>query len=203
MKSSNEKIILDVASKHFVSKGYAATRTQQIADEAGVNKALIHYYFRSKEKLYGEVVKHTVGKIWANFSDAMSSEGSFWERTENLVGGYIDTIMENPDIPLFIMSELSQNKERFLAEITKQDSFQLTMQSYLQEMMMEMASGKIKNIAPIHLLLNLLGMTAFPFLAKPVFTALLKIEDKEFNELMTERKEVIMMFLKGALLIGK
>ena len=119
MKKDTEKIILDTAHKHFVHNGFVATRTQEIADDAGINKAMLHYYFRTKEKLYQEVISRTFSKVIPRFVDALSGKGSFLERAEYLVDTYIEVITENPEIPLFIMSELSQNSVLFINEIKK------------------------------------------------------------------------------------
>jgi TetR/AcrR family transcriptional regulator len=201
MEQDTELRILNTARKHFIQKGFSATRMQEIADEAGINKALLHYYFRSKEKLYQEIVSRTLQKAIPRFISAMAMKGSFWEKTERLVDTYISTILENPDLPIFIMSELSQKKESFIEELKKQASDFKDVQSFIQLMLEEMAAGNIRNIPPAHLMLNIMGMTVFPFMAKPVFSTIFEISEEDFTELMEERKTVIMHFLKSALLV--
>ena len=199
MQLSTEKLILETAKKHFVQKGFTATRTQEIADEAGINKAMLHYYFRSKEKLYQEIIAQTMGEIIPKFANALSSEGDFWDHVDNLVGIYIKTLSENPHIPIFIMSELSQKKESFINEIKKHASFFMAIQSFVIQMNMEMESGRIRSIPPAQLLLNIISMAVFPFMAKPIFNTIWNASEEDFSELMKERKQIIMDFLRAAL----
>ena len=199
MQKDTEKIILDTAHKHFVHNGFVATRTQEIADDAGINKAMLHYYFRTKEKLYQEVINRTLGKVIPKFVNALSSDGSFFERAEYLVDTYIEVITENPEIPLFIISEISQNRELFIEEIKKQTTYFPAVESFIGQMMVEMKESKIKEIPPVHLMLNILGMTIFPFMAKPMIHTIFGVTDKQFGVLMKERKPIIMDFIKSTL----
>ena len=199
MQKDTEKIILDTAHKHFVQKGFVATRTQEIADDAGINKAMLHYYFRSKEKLYQEVISRTLGKVIPKFVEALSGNGSFLERAEHLVDSYIKVITENPEIPLFIISELSQKRELFIDEIKKQTSYFPAIESFMMQMKSEMKEGKIREVPPVQLMLNILGMTIFPFIAKPMISTIFGVPDKQFAVLMKERKPIIMECINSAL----
>jgi AcrR family transcriptional regulator len=199
MEKDTEKNILKVARKHFVQKGFAATRTQEIADEVGVNKALVHYYFRTKEKLYLEIVKQVLDSMVPRVARAMSTEGDFWERVEAVVETYTSVLIKEPDTPFFIMSELSQQRERFVAELQKRAAFFPAIQQFLIKMQEAMATGEIKDIPPVHLMLNIISMTVFPFMAKPVFCTIFSFSESDFTNLMMERKAFIMSFLRGAL----
>jgi len=199
MQKDTEKIILDTAHKHFVHKGFVATRTQEIADDAGINKAMLHYYFRTKEKLYQEVIRRTLNKVIPRFVDALSGEGSFLERAEYLVDTYIEVISENPEIPLFIISELSQNSALFIGEIKRQPSYFPAIKSFMSQMETEMKEGKIREVPSVQLMLNILGMTIFPFIAKPMISTIFGVSDKQFAILMKERKPIIMECIKSAL----
>lgn len=199
MKEDKEQLILDIARKQFVQKGFAATRTQDIADEAGVNKALVHYYYRTKEKLYFEIVQQVLDSLMPRIASAMSSEGSFWERVEKLVDTYFDVLLKQPDVPTFIMFELSQERERFISALKERATFFPAAQSFLQCAMEAMAKGEIKKIAPLHLMLNVISMTVFPFMAKPVFSTIFSFSDEDFTEVMKERKVFILQFLRDAL----
>lgn len=199
MAEDKEQLILEVARKHFVQKGYAATRMQEIADEAGINKALLHYYFRSKDKLYHEIMVRILDQVLPRFAKALSHEGSFWEQVESVVSNYIELLQEQPDIPFFIMAELSQQQARFVGELQKRSQHFGAMHGFLQSMMAEMASGRIKQIPPAHLLLNIMGLTVFPFIAKPIFSTIMGVSDKDFSQLMQGRKDVVMQFLRDAL----
>ena len=199
MANDTAHIILQTARRHFVQNGYAATRLQDIADEAGINKAMLHYYFRTKEKLYYEIVRQTLDQIIPRFATAIASEGSFEERLEKLVDSYISTLIEQPDIPFFIMSELSQKRERFVDELQKRAAFFPAAQGFIQQMMMEMEAGRIRRINPLQLFLNIMGLTVFPFIARPIFTTVFQVSGPEFEQMMNERKTMILDFIHHAL----
>lgn len=202
MAIDKETLILEVARKHFVQRGYAATRMQDIADEAESNKALLHYYFRSKEKLYHEITVRILDTIIPRFAQALTIDGTFWERLEAMVGSYVSLLQEQPDIPFFIMSEVSQKQERFIEELKKRSQYFPALQGFIVLMHQEMEAGNIRTIPPIHLMLNIMGMTVFPFLAKPFLSTVFSVSDQDFSLLMEERKEIILSFLRAALKPG-
>jgi len=199
MEKSTEEKILEVARKQFVSKGYAATRTQDIADEAGINKAMLHYYFRTKEKLYEEIVKNTLDNLVPKVAGALLKKGDIWEKLEHIIDTYINELIEHPEIPIFVMGELTQKREQFVNQLKKRAGYFPAMQAFMMEMMQAMGEGKIRQILPHHLVLNVMGMTVFPFIAKPIFCTIMELPEKDFENLMRERKQVIMDFLRAAL----
>lgn len=199
MAEDKEQLILEVARKQFVQKGFAATKMQDIAEEAGVNKALLHYYYRSKAKLYHQIIVRTLDRMIPRFAEAMAKEGTFWERVENLVTTYVEMLLKEPDIPFFIMSEISQEQDRFVSELRQRAHYFPAAQGFVMSMHEEMAAGRIRDIPPLHIMLNIMSMTVFPFICKPIFCTIFNFEEKAFNQLMEERKDVIMTFLRSAL----
>jgi TetR/AcrR family transcriptional regulator len=199
MAKDTEQLILEVARKHFVQRGYAATRMQEIADEAGINKALLHYYFRSKEKLYDGITVRILDTVMPRFAEAMRADGDFWHKVEKLVDTYLQVLQQDPDIPIFIMGELSQQQAHFVSELQKRTHLFPAMQDFMGKTLEAMAAGEIRQMAPAHLLLNIMGLTVFPFMARPIFTTLLDMPTEGFMEMMRERKGVIMDFLRQAL----
>lgn len=199
MAKDTDERILEIAREHFVQKGFAATRMQEIADEANINKAMLHYYFRSKDKLYREVVSHTMASVVPRFSEAMEFQGPFWEKVDLIISKYITVLLDEPAFPFFIMSELSQKKNVLVDEMRKQTNFMPSLQAFLGQMMMEMQQGSIRQINPIQLMLSIMGLTVFPFIAKPIFINVMNVADDSFSKLMEERKQIVMDFLRGAL----
>lgn len=202
MRNETEINILNTARRAFVQKGFQGARMQDIADEAGINKAMLHYYFRSKEKLYREIVVDIMDELLPRFAQVMGSEGSFAERVDRLVDAYIHELSANPDVPFFLMSELSQKQEGFVRELKKRSAFFPQIQSFLAQMQTEMAEGKIRQVSPIQLLLSIMGMTIFPFMAKPIFCTILEMPEAAFSELMRERKAFLLDFIHCALRPG-
>jgi len=199
MENNTELLILKTARKHFVQNGFVATRMQDIADEAGINKALLHYYFRSKNKLYQQIVESILDEILPRVAKALEYDGTFWERVEKIVHTYIEMLLEQPDIPVFMMTELSQQRATFVEHLKKRAHFFPAMQSFIGQMAQEIQQGNIRAVPPLHLFLNMLGMTVFPFVAKPVFCTLFDYSGAAFDELMQERAAIILDFMKNAL----
>lgn len=199
MENSTEDIILQTARAHFLRNGFAGTRLQDIADEAGINKALLHYYFRSKEKLYQQIITSILDTVIPKLSAALDTPGTVMDRVAVIVNTYIDTLSEQPDIPFFILSEVSQEKESFMAELHKRAHYFPPLLSFLQQVMEEQEQGKIRAISPIHLLLNVIGMCVFPFIAKPIFSNVAQLPEADFSTLMQERRTVIVEFVQRAL----
>jgi TetR/AcrR family transcriptional regulator len=199
MAKVTEQEILEIARKYSVNKSFAAARMQEIADEAGINKAMLHYYFRSKDKLYHEIIKQTLNFMIPRLVKAIEYEGNFWEKIERLINTYIDTLTEHPDIPFFVMSELAQKRKRFVEELKNKSAHFPSAQKFMLEMMNEMAQGNIKEFPPIQLFLNIIGMTVFPFMTKPIFQTIFEVSENDFDQLMMQRKKIILDFVKSAL----
>ena len=199
MEKDTQQTILDTARKHFVQHGFAGTRMQEIADEAGINKAMLHYYFRSKQKLYDEVVQDLLNVVAPRIMKAFGAVGSFEERLNHIVSTYIDLLTEHPEVPIFVMAELSQKRDRFVKEIKKRIRNVSPVQSFIVQMMAEMSAGKIKEAPPQQLILTIMGMTIFPFMAKPVFITIFDVPQENFNQIMVERKTYISKFIMDAL----
>lgn len=199
MGKDTEKTILETAKQHFVQYGFAATRMQDIADEAGINKAMLHYYFRSKEKLYLEIINRTLDEVVPKFISAMQSEGDIWHRIEHLVGTYVKALIENPHVPFFVTSELSQKRTVLIEAVKKRISYLPIVQGFVGQVMAEMEAGRIRKMPIEHLMFNVVGMTVFPFLAKPIFVTVFTMEEEHFVALMEQRKTYIMQFLRAAL----
>ena len=156
MAKDTEQIILETARKQFVKNGYAGTRMQEISEESGINKALLHYYFRSKEKLYQEVVVKTLDFVLPKFMGAMDSQGDIWARLENLLDVYFDILIKNPDIPMFMMSEISQRRESLVEELKRRAGYFPAVRNFMIFLNNEVREGRIKSYPPLQLMLSIL-----------------------------------------------
>lgn len=195
---STEKQILDAARKIFLEKGMAAARMQEIADEAGINKALLHYYYRSKERLFDRIFREVIEKISSGLQSIFEQEMSIPQRINAIVDVYIDVLLENRYLPLFVLNELNQNPERF-SELVKQHLV-IHMQKFFAQIQEEGKKGIINPIHPVHLLLNVLGLIIFPFATVPLISRIVDDEFKPMLEnLLSERKEVVKQFIENAI----
>lgn len=200
MELSTEEKILQAAKEVFTQKGYAAARTQEIADRAGVNKGLLQYYFKgnSKEKLFKAIFEEAFLKMTARINVIFESEDSLEHKIELVLDAYFDLLLENPNLPSFIVNELHTNTHAFVEEIMQKPNRPNPLPLIMQ-IMEEVAQGKIRPINPIHLVLNVLSMTVFPFIARPMFQRLINVSDETFMDMMRQRKVEILDFVKHAI----
>lgn len=197
-EESAEEKIKAAAKKLFTQKGFAATRTRDIAEEAGINLALLNYYFRSKEKLYDIILlenfRHFIQGISMNVYD---EKAGITEKLEKIVVAYIDFLTLNPDLPLFILNELTGNPSKIAAQIN--DDVGPMRSHLLQELRDAAKDGRIQPIDPFHFIANLVGLTVFPFIGKPILQRVTGVNDRQFLAFMEERKKLVPIWLRGML----
>ncbi len=194
---NTEQTILKAAKNVFVIKGMEGARMQEIADEAGINKALLHYYFRSKDKLFEAVFKEALFKLMPNLMDLMKKDLALFEKIKLFVENYINTINENPHIPAFIIHELNRNPER-VAELIK--STGINPSFFVNQVYEEIEKGTIEPVNPFHLIVNMLAMCIFPFVARPILQNIIFNEDpKVYAAFIEQRKKEVSEFVINAI----
>lgn len=194
--TTTEEKIKAAARVVFHKKGYAATRTRDIAEEAGINLALLNYYFRSKEKLFDIIMLETVTNFMHTMATILNNEKSTLEKKVELVAfNYIDFISKEPNIPIFMLSEIRNNSGGLLEKLPIK---QLIMTSaFFRQHQEAVAKGKIVEPNPIHFLMNLLSLVVFPFIAQPLLQGISDLNETQFNKLMQERKNLIPVWIKA------
>ena len=190
---STEERILDAAKKVFISKGMSGARMQDIADEAGINKALLHYYFRSKEKLFETIFKEIMQQVLPVMSAIIESDKPLFEKIKLFCNEYIENIKKAPFIPIFILSEVNKQPEAFVKKMW--GNRKPPVQLFFQQVEKEIKQGIIKPIHPAQLMMNLISMCIFPFAARPMFQLVGGINPKLFDELIEQRKKHIPEFI--------
>jgi len=196
--SSTEEKIKEAARKVFLQKGYAATRTRDIAEEAGFNLALLNYYFRSKEKLFNIIMIETLQNFLQSVREILNNESlKLEQKLEQLVTRYIDALIKNPEMPLFIINALRNDPKMLAARIEVQQKMK---DSHFMKQLREAAGNKL-DIHPLQLIMNLMGMIVFPFVAKPILERIGNIDQQEFNKLMEERKKMIPIWIQTILIV--
>lgn len=196
LDTSTEEKIKNAARTVFHKKGYAATRTRDIAEEAGINLALLNYYFRSKEKLFEIIMFETLFGFMQNLVMVMNDEKSTLEKKVELTAlNYIDLIIKEPNIPIFMLSEIRNRPDNLLEKLPVK---QLIMNSsFFMQHQKAVAAGKIIEPNPLHFLMNLIGLVVFPFIAEPLLKGIGGLNDTQFNKLMQERKKLIPVWIKA------
>ena len=187
--STEDKILL-AASKVFTEKGFSGTRTRDIAEEAGINLALLNYYFRTKEKLFEQVMKVKIVLLFGQIIPIVINETTSLEEKIDLASEkYFDILTKNPNLPIFVLSEI-QKKTSDVKSILPFEK--VLNKSYL----MKQIKGKKPDVNPFHFLLNFLSMTVFPFLGKPILQSFDLMDEDEFQKFVEERKTMVPMWIK-------
>ena len=194
IEKSTEEKILEAAKTVFVSKGMAGARMQDIADEAGINKALLHYYFRSKEKLFEVIFMEAAQKFFPKINSIFESDMPLFEKIELISEEYITVMSENPYLPMFVLNEINQDPENFLTKTWKQQGFPGP-QKFIVQIEKEIKKGTIKKLNPLHLLINLISLCIFPFVGKTMIQSINGLDEPQFRDLMIQRKKEIPKFI--------
>jgi len=181
---STEQKIRTAASIVFTKKGYAATRTRDIAEEAGINLALLNYYFRSKEKLFELIMMEKVTTFFGTIVPVLNDANlSLDEKIVSVSERYSAMLIEHPDLPLFILGAVRTNPETFANKLPIGKALDSHFIKQLQE--------RRPDLHPFHFLMNLLGLAVFPFILKPLLVATGALNEKAFNAKIGERIALI------------
>lgn len=187
---TTEEKIKNAARTIFMRKGYAATKTRDIAEEAGLNVALLNYYFRSKEKLFHQIMMESLTGFFQDIKSVfMETETTLEEKFSLLANGYIEQIQQQPDTPMFILSELRAHPDQFISQMSGQ--IKLKDSAIFHQLIEEIGMERIFEINPIHIMMNLMSLIVFPFVGKPMLERIGDVDDEFFNMLMDQRKELI------------
>jgi AcrR family transcriptional regulator len=183
--SSTEEKIKEAARSVFMKKGYGATRTRDIAEEAGINLALLNYYFRSKEKLFELVMLEKFQKFFGIILLVVNDTSTSLEKkVELFVDNYIKLLMENKDLPIFVLNEIRHKPERFVSNT--QLKVTLTESSFTKQL-----RERRTDLNPLQLITSLLGLTIVPFLMRPLLEASGTLDEKGFESFIEERRSWI------------
>lgn len=192
-KLNTEERILFAAKRVFMSRGMAGARMQDIADEAGINKAMLHYYFRNKEKLFEKVFEISLLQFLPGIRDILESDEPLFKKIHQFCNLYISHLSENPFLPIFIINEVNKQPDRFLKKIWGRRVPQLNI--FTEQVSDEIRNGRIKKTEPLQLFMNMLSLCIFPFLSKPLLQRVGGIDETRFSLLMEQRKKEVSKFI--------
>jgi AcrR family transcriptional regulator len=170
---------------------------QEIANRAGINKSLLHYYFRSKDKLFEAVFHVSAMRVMPQVISVLTAEMPLHEKIEQFVHTYIDQMAANPHVPGFILQELRRNPNRlrqFVGEMAR-DKFA----GIARDIEEAVARGEIRPIEPVHLLANIIGLCIFPFIARPMLQTVVGLNDDAYDAFLDARKDEVTAFILNAL----
>ena len=193
---NTEDKILEAAHLVFHQKGFNGTRMQEIADQAGINKALLHYYFKNKESLFERVFEETFSRLTAKMAEIFLSEMTLMSKIELFVNFYLNFISRHSYIIQFIINALQDKPEQLRAIIIKQH---VCPEQLLGQIHKQLKDELNLEIDPLHLYANILGLVIFPVIAKPLLQSLFQIPEERMNLFFEERKKIVPIFIAQAL----
>ena len=199
-----EQKILDAARSVFVLRGTAGARMAEIAKVAGVNQALLHYYFRSKERLSGAVFAQVAGTLFPALIQELSSDHSLDDKIDRLIALYLEGLSRNPFLPGYLLSELHHHPERLPALIatatrTEPGRLPALFQTLREQIGARVRAGTMRPIAPEQFVVNLISLCIFPFAARPMLSIVLGMDDAAFARFIQQRKTELPAFFRNAL----
>ncbi len=204
MNSNTEQQILDVAEELFLDKGFALTTTTEIARRVGCNQALVHYYFRTKEHLFEKIFE----KKFILFTSAISltelKSHELKDVIEIIITKHLEMICDNPKLPFLVVNEITTKPEKFQRVISMLRYGASRILNDLEAVMApEIEKGNIRNISAFDLIVNILSLNIFMFLAKPLLMGVKDMSSEQFSEFVKNRKEEIFKTVWGGISIKK
>ncbi|MFN8358188.1 MAG: TetR family transcriptional regulator [Spirosomataceae bacterium] len=199
INQDTEAKIKEAAKRVFVQKGFDGAKVRDIAEAAGVNIALMNYYFRSKEQLFEKIYFEELVNFFGRIVMVLNQPTPFEVKVWQLADKYIDFLLENPQLPTFILAEFQRRdgaifKKLNVGEVLRQSFF-------AQQLKQEIELGNFRKIEPLQVIVTLLGNIVFPFVAKPMIQFIGDLDDTSFQAFVQERKqivpELVMTFLKN------
>jgi AcrR family transcriptional regulator len=186
---TTEDIILAAAEQEFLDKGYSMTRMTEIARLAGVNHALLHYYYRSKDKLFATIFEKKMQEVIFSFLSVITQDLTLKEKIKAGVEAHFDFIALNPKLPFFIVNEFLTNTERvksvrpILAPIIKElyNSFEKDLQKAIE-------ANEIRPITSANLIYDIITLNICSFIVKPLALQLLELKEEEYQSFINQRK---------------
>jgi AcrR family transcriptional regulator len=197
--------ILDAAQSTFLKHGTSGARMQEIADEAGVNKALLHYYFRSKNRLAEAVFLRAARRLIPPILDTLTSDIPLEDKVRSVVERYLTLLPEIPHLPAYVLSEMHHHPERiasFMASVSGVEPDRLRerlLTSLGRQIEVAAAAGRMRPIAPEQFITNLISLCVFPFAARPLVTLLVGGDRGSFDAMIAERRHTLADFFLQAL----
>lgn len=194
---NTESEILSAAKRIFQQKGMDGARMQEIADEANINKSLLHYYYRSKQLLFEAVFKSAFSMLAPQLNAVLNDDSPLFDKIKNFTFNYISFVVKHPYLPNFIIQELNKNPE-FIKKLVAEKNFP-NIDKFKNQVNEQIANGVIRPIKTEQLFINIMALNMFPFLSAPLIKVFTNMNDAEFKHLIEERKTAVADFIINAI----
>ena len=196
-KNNTEERILESARQIFQAKGLQGARMQEIADKAGINKAMLHYYYRSKELLFEAVFEEAANRIFPKIVELLNTDYPLFEKIEHFVDYYLSFLLENKYMPAFVLNELNQNPERLVKLMSDKDIFK--QDKFIEQINKAIKDELIIPIDPRQLITNIISMSIFPFAGRPILMGIFKLDEESYYQFIESRKKEVPKFIINAI----
>lgn len=191
-EKDTENIILDAAMKVFTRKGFAGARTEDIAKEAGINRALLHYYFRDKQTMFDIIFETRFKEFFAGIGKILNSDQPLFEKIRAMIDHEINTLSQHPDLPRFVITEVASQPERLIQYGQKMGiNPRLILSGFTTQVDAEAKAGRIKPLDSRQLLMNIMSLCIYPFIARHVIKTMMQLDESRFADMMEARKKLV------------
>jgi len=196
-KQTEEKIF-DAATEVFVDRGMDGTRMQHIADRAGIHKSLLHYYYRTKDRLFEAVFEKIADQMFRKFAPVFDENLSLEDKIRFFYREHIEFLKKNPRLPAFILNEINRNPERVRKLLKNIDieKMWITLENQHRD---ELRKYNIDRKKLPQLMTSIASLSVFPFAARGIFEAIFEKTGNSFNDYLEERKEFVAEFVIRAI----
>jgi TetR/AcrR family transcriptional regulator len=197
MEQSAEKKILAAAKKVFVEKGLDGARMQEIADEAGMSKASLHYYYRSKQHLFDGIYMQVFSDVIPRIFEIINSDLSLFDIIRRFFEMHIEFLKQDPSTPMFVLREINR-VPHLLEKILKERNVDIYA-AVNAKIADAVERGEIRPIRGEELILNMVSLSIFQFAGAPIFKTIGGFSDEDFDKLIEERKKTLAEFVISAI----
>ena len=200
IKTENtETEILIAAKEIFQQKGMAGARMQEIADKAQINKALLHYYYRSKQLLFEAVFKSAFSLLAPQLNKVLNDDSDLFDKIRRFTENYVSFVIKHPYLPNFVIQELNKNPE-FVLKLRSEKSFP-SIDKFKLQVSDAIKQGVIKPIEAEQLFINIISLNIFPFIGEPLLMALVNVDKDSYNKILENRKTEVAEFIINSIKI--
>ena len=192
-EAETEEIIFEAARKVFHKKGYSGARMQEIADEADINKSMLHYYFRSKEKLFHEVFQREMGRFFPLIFGVLNSDKPLDRKIDRLIDTYYRFLKENPHMVQFVLYEMDQHPDQFRAFIEEKGL--RPPKKFFRQIEDAIKEGRMDPVSPAQLMISIVGLILFPYIAGTMIQSVFRMDEVDYMNFLKDRKEFLTSFI--------
>jgi AcrR family transcriptional regulator len=196
-EKATEELIFEAASRVFQKDGYAGARMQQIADEANINKSMLHYYFRNKDKLFRAVFQQQLAHFLPTIFDILGSELTLDKKVPRLIDAYYNFLQDNPKVVQFIIQEMNNHPDEFRRFMSEKNIH--PPKSFAVQIKKEIETGNMNAVEPRQLLISIVGLILFPFIAQMMVKTVFDLEEQEYLKFLKDRKWFLTDFILNAI----